>query len=53
MLKECHDWEQIDYIRAVCPHCDHNDTYFGIGNGDVFRCQNETCKKLFKLGEQE
>jgi hypothetical protein len=54
-LKECHQWEEIDYIEATCPHCGVIDTHFGQPGivGDVITCRNRKCKKKFKLGEQE
>ena len=54
-LKECNDWEEIDYIEATCPHCNVIDTYFGLGYtpGTKIICSNEKCKKRFKLGEQK
>ena len=49
------NWEEIKYIRVVCPHCGQNSTYFGVGYevGSLIMCQNAKCKKKFELGEWE
>jgi len=53
-LKICHEWEDIKYIEATCPHCHIIDTYFLVNDvGDVVKCSDERCGKRFKLGEQE
>lgn len=54
-MKICHEWNEIDYFEAVCPHCRVIDTYFGIppAIGEIVTCKNLKCKKKFKLGESE
>ena len=53
-MERCTDWEEIRYVRAICPHCGHNDTYFGKkGKPDTrIRCMMWKCRKFFVLGEQ-
>jgi len=51
-MKICHEWEEIEYIEATCPHCHIIDTYFMVGDvGDICTCVH--CGKHFKLGERE
>lgn len=53
-MERCTDWEEIRYVRTICPHCGHNDTYFGKkGKPDTrIRCMMWKCRKFFVLGEQ-
>lgn len=54
-MKECHNWEEIDYVEAECPYCHMIDTHCATEGvpGVKLQCNNEACKKKFKLGEQE
>jgi len=52
-LKICHEWMEIRYIEAICPHCREIDTYHSgvFSEGGMFHCVH--CGKHFKLGEQK